>query len=76
MQASFLVCLSLPSWTNQAVKERKRIRQVMLVPPTAIVQSRHMEVTPVTAIAANSILTFRKDAQVLPACFSPKHQHI
>jgi len=56
----------------------------MLVPPTAIVQTRHMEVTPVTAtiiIITQSIviLTFRMDARhnkVLPACFSRKPEHI
>ena len=48
----------------------------MLVPPTAIVQTRHMEVTPVTTaiIITQSIiiLTFRMDARhnkVLPLAF-------
>jgi len=55
----------------------------MLVPPTAIVQTRHMEVTPVTATIiitpSTVILTFRKDARhnkVLPACFPLKPDYI
>ena len=51
----------------------------MLVPPAAIAEMSHMEVTAATAtmiiiIITQAMLTFPKDAcnKVLPACFSLK----
>ena len=54
---------------------------LMLVPPTATAQTRHMKVTPVTAPPQTTTeLTFRRDVhrnkKVLSACFSVKHEHI
>ena len=47
----------------------------MLVPPAAIAEMSHMEVTAATAtmVITPTMLTFPKDAcKVLPACFSLK----
>ena len=47
----------------------------MLVPPAAIAEMSHMEVTAATAtmVIPQPMLTFPKDAcKVLPACFSLK----